>query len=170
MTVLQKILKTIVCFTACFVVCSFHADSQNPLDEELNEYKAECKELIKPARYEGARVTYYKIAKKIQTKNLEIYFNQDAEYTIAFSAKLSTVNVNINFYYGYDDDRILIYTENSIEGKNITVSSNLLNEAYREKVDPQGRIKSIYIEYEIGSGKEKPEGVVMVIGSKPISR
>jgi hypothetical protein len=170
MKVLQNMIKTFICLMVCFVVCSFHVESQNPLDEELNEYKAECKELIKPARYEGARVTYYKISKKTQSKNLEIYFNQDAEYTIAFSAKLSTVDINVNFYYGYDDDRILIYSEKSIEGKNVTVSSNLLNEAYREKVDPQGRIKSIYIEYEIGSGKEKPEGVVMVIGSKPISR
>lgn len=142
-------------------------DDPNPLDVALNQLKNECKELILPARFEGSRVTYYKISKKVQTKNVEVYFNRTGEYIMAFGAKLCSVPVNIKFYNDIEGtERVLIHEEQNVSGKNIVLSSDLLNEYYRSKVDPQGRLKIIYIEYEITKGKEKPEGIVLVIGSK----
>lgn len=146
---------------------SFVFDEPNPLDAALNELKKECKELITPARFEGSRVTYYKIGKKVQTKNVEVYFNRDGEYVMAFGGKMCSIPVNIKFYNDIEGtDRVLVYEEVGIQGKNLVLNSNTLNEHYRSKVDPQGRLKIIYIEYEIAKGKEKPEGIVLVIGSK----
>jgi hypothetical protein len=150
-----------------FFTTAFVLDEPNPLDAALNELKKECKELIAPARFEGSRVTYYKISKKTQTKNVEVYFNREGEYVMAFGGKICSVPINIKFYNDIEGtERILVYEEKEIQGKNLVITSSFLNEHYRSTVDPQGRLKIIYIEYEITKGKEKPEGIVLVIGSK----
>jgi len=142
-------------------------DARNPLDARLNTYKQECKELIKPARFEGSRVTYYKVSKKVQYKNVEVYMIMDAEYVFAFSGKESSTKINVRFFDTMDEEsRTLIYEEKGIQGKNVVVNSKDLNTIYRKKVPSAERLKNVYIDYEIGTGKEKPEGIVLVIGNK----
>jgi hypothetical protein len=141
-------------------------DARNPLDARLNTYKQECKDLIKPARFEGSRVTYYKLSKKVQYKNIEIFLIMDSEYLFAFSGKECSSKINVRFYDSMGEDRVLIHEEKAIQGKNVVVNSKDLNTAYRKKVPSAERLKNIYIDYEIGTGKEKPEGIVLVIGNK----
>lgn len=143
------------------------ADQANVLDNQLNALKQELKDLIKPARFEGSRVTYYKITKKPQFKNVEIFLLMESEYIFAFSGKVSSVPVHLRFYDSMDEsERTLIYEVKNINEKNITVSSKDLNAAYRKKVPEVERLKRVFVEYEITKGSEKNEGVVMVIGNK----
>lgn len=165
---MKTIKRGFFAFVALFVLlAATRADQSNALDSQLNLLKQELKELIKPARFEGSRVTYYKISNKRQFKSVEIFLLMDSEYLFAFSGKASSVPVHVRFYDAIEEDeRTMIFEVKNISDKNILVSSRDLNAVYRRKVTEVERLKRIFVEYEIAKGSEKSEGVVMVIGNK----
>jgi hypothetical protein len=149
------------------LAASTFTDNKNALDARLNTFRQECKDLIRPARYEGSRVTYYTLTKKSQQKSVEVFMLVDAEYTFAISGKECSSGLTIRFYDSANkNDRKLIQEIKSAQGLNTLVSSTELNAVYHQKMPQSGRLKSTVVEYEIAGGMDKTEAVVLVIGYK----
>lgn len=143
------------------------ADGGNSTDARINTYKYECKQMIKPARYEGSRITYYTASKENQKKSVEAFLLLDTEYKFAFSGKECSSKVSVRFYDSEDESkRTLLKEIKNITGKNTLVSSLELSKVYRSKVNDKDRLKVVYIEYQIAGGNTKNEAIVMVVGYK----
>lgn len=143
-------------------------DPKSALDARLNGHKQECKELIKPAHYEGSRTTYFTLRKKQQFKSVELFLLLDNEYVFGVSGKECTTPVTLRFYDSGDAaTRTLISEHKRINGKNQLFSTKDLNAAYKKKMPQAERLKNIYVEYDVASGKDlNLEGIVLVIGNK----
>lgn len=136
-------------------------------DARINTYKQELKQAIKPARYEGSRVTYYAPSNENQVKNIELFTILDTEYKFAFSGKECTTDVSVKFYDSNDETkRTLLKEVNNIKGKNIVVSSKELTKNFHKKVNKNERLKVVFIEYQIAGGNKQLEAVVLVVGYK----
>lgn len=164
----MKQIKLSSLFGLCILLLSFSQDDpKSALDARLNGLKQECKEMIKPARYEGSRTTYYTLRKKPQQKSVELFLLLDNEYVFGVGCMEATADLTIRFYDSPDaSKRTLILEEKGASGKNLLFSTKTLNAAYHKKVPEAERLKNVFIEYEIGPGKEKLEGIVLVIGNK----
>ena len=159
-----KLILPIFAF-ALLLLSNTIADSGNSLDARLNTYKYECKQMIKPARYEGSRITYYAASKEVQKKTVEAYFLLNTEYKLAFSGKECSTKTSVRIYDSADDSkRTLLKEVKSIQGKNVVVSSKDLSETFAKKVTKTERLKVVYIEYTIGANVTKNEAAVLVIG------
>lgn len=164
----MKIFKYVaVCLLSVLIFGFIKLDSKSDLDAQLNIYKKECKELIKPARYEGSRTTYFTRKKKKQKKSVEVFLVMDSEYRFALSGKACAGNVNLRVYdFSDESSSTLVYEQNGIQGKNVSFNSTDLNAVYRKKVPNADRLKNLVIEYEVASGEQKLEGIILVIGNK----
>jgi|GEM_PF-1658114 len=144
-----------------------YADYNNALDARLNTFKQECKDMIRPARYEGSRITYYAQSKENQKKSVEVFLLVDSEYSFAISGKECSTALTIRFYDSENaDKRMLIKEIKSAQLLNTLVSSNDLNALYVRKFPKAGRLKNVVVEYEIAGGADKTEAIVLVIGYK----
>lgn len=142
-------------------------DPKSALDAKLNLHKQECKDLIKPARYEGSRTTYFTLRKKSQIKSVELFLLLDNEYVLGISGKECSTSVTIRFYDSQNAaSRTLIMEQKGINGKNNLFSSKDLNALYRKKMPQADRLKNVFVEYEVAPGDQKLEGIVLVIGNK----
>lgn len=143
-------------------------DGDGAFDAQINTLKQECKELIKDARYEGAKVTYYNAGNK-QSKTVEMFMFLPNEYQYAISAKKCSVPLTVKLYDAASDveERNLIKEFKNVQGKTFTFNTTELNKLYRKKVPEVERLKNLHIEYSIGSGKTNKEAIVMVMGHKP---
>ncbi|MBI2258206.1 MAG: hypothetical protein HYU67_04830 [Flavobacteriia bacterium] len=159
-------LTLVLFFSLVLLLSSTISEPGDPaFNARINTYKHECKQLIKPARYEGSRVTFYTASKNSQKKSIETYFLMDTEYRIAFSGKESSVKLNVEIYTSMDPEkRVLLKEIKNLQGKNTSVSSIELNKVFHKKVNQTDRLKSVYIEYKIEGGNEKNEAIVMVLG------
>lgn len=142
-------------------------DNGSSFDARINTYKYECKQLIKPFRYEGSRVTYFNGQKEEFTKNVEAFLVIDTEYKFAFSGKECSTKTAVRIYDSGDEKkRTLLKEIKNIQGKNLSLSSSELSSVYRKKVSGSERLKMVYIEYKIAGGSTKNEAIVMVVGYK----
>lgn len=150
-----------------FLLSNTEADNGNSAEARINTYKHECKQLLKPFRYEGSRVTYYNVQKEALTKNVEAFLILDTEYKFIFSGKETSTKVTVKIFDSQDlKKRVLLKEIKNIHGKNVTLSSKDLMDVYRKKVSANERLKAVYIEYTIAGGKAKNEAVIMVVGYK----
>jgi hypothetical protein len=164
---LQYILPLL---TLSFVLLSINeledTNSENQvggsLEARINTYKYELKQLIKPARYEASRVTYYSKSSEKQVRGIEAYLLINTEYKLAFSGKECTSKVGVKVYD--KENGTLLKEIKTISAKNTEISSKDLNSVYRKKVTKKERLKSVYIEYSIQEGIGGSEGIVFVIG------
>lgn len=143
-------------------------DNGNSFDARINTYKYECKQLIKPMRYEGSRITYYTAQKTSITRSVESFLVLDTEYKFAFSGKECSSKVSVKLYDSADEQkRTLLKEIKNIQGKNVAVSTKDFMSVYRKKVSSTERLKMIYVEYVIAGGNStKNEAIVMVVGYK----
>lgn len=150
-----------------FLLSNTEADNGNSVEARINTYKHECKQLLKPFRYEGSRITYYNVQKDVVTKNVEAFLILDTEYKFIFSGKECSTKVAVKIFDSQDlKKRILLKEIKNVHGKNITVSSNEMISVFRKKVSATERLKAVYIEYTIAGGTSKNEAVIMVVGYK----
>ncbi|MFN5415659.1 MAG: hypothetical protein ACK5B9_01295 [Flavobacteriia bacterium] len=160
--------KSLALFTlTIFLFSSTVADNGNSMEARVNTYKHECKQMLKPARYEGSRITYYSLQKEATVKSVESYLVLDTEYKFVFSGKECTTKVGVKIYDSADaKKRVMLKEIKNIQGKNISVSSNELLPVFRKKVSATERMKTVVVEYTIAGGKTKQEAIVMVVGYK----
>lgn len=165
---MQKKLSLCGILGLCLVLLSnTFSGGNSSSDARINTYKQELKQLIKPARYEGARVSYYAPSKEMQRKNVETFFLLDTEYKLAFSGKECSTDLTIKIYDSNDEaNRTLLKEIKNIKGKNTLVSSLDLGKSFYRKVNKKERLKLVYIDYEIASGNSQVEAVVLVVGYK----
>jgi hypothetical protein len=137
-------------------------------DAQINTLKAECKEMLQGARYEGAKVTYYTPSGSKQMKNIELFMFLSNEYVFAVSGKKCSVPFTVRLYDAAPDveERTLIREFKGQQGKNFSFSSAELNRIYRKKVPEVERLKNLHVEYSLGSGNNQKEAVVLVFGHK----
>ncbi|MGV3631362.1 MAG: hypothetical protein ACO1O6_09150 [Bacteroidota bacterium] len=160
------LLSSLLVLTFLFLSTTI-ADNGSSFDARINTYKYECKQLIKPFRYEGSRVTYFTGQKEEFTKNVEAFLVIDTEYKFAFSGKECSTKAMVRIYDSSDEKkRTLLKEIKNIQGKNVSLSSNDLTSVYRKKVSATERLKMVYIEYKISGGSSKNEAIVMVVGYK----
>lgn len=145
-----------------------HNGGDEVFDAQVNTLKQECKELLKDARYEGSKITYYSTGQNKQTKSVELFMLLPNEYVFAISTKKCTTPVTIRLYDAPSDldERTLIKEFKNYQGKTFTFSTAELNKIYRKKVPEVERLKNLHIEYTIGSGKLNREAIVLVMGHK----
>lgn len=138
------------------------------LETQVNALKQQSKDALKDARYEGAKVVYYYVGGEKQTKTVELYFLLPSEYKIVINGKKCSVTVNVNLYDAPEEneDRHLIKTIKKINGKETILSLTELNETYRKKVPEVERIKDLFVEYVIDSGKPNKEAIILVTGKE----
>ncbi len=138
------------------------------LDAKLNTAKADCKELLNGARYEGSKTTYFALRKDKQVKSVEVFMFMSNEYIFAIGGKVCSAPLTVKIYDADADnkERILIKEFKKVEGSNLTFSSKDLNSAYLKKKSNADKLKNLFIEYHIGSGSPNTEGIVLVYGSK----
>lgn len=161
------LLSSLVVLAFVFLSTTIAADSGTSFDARINTYKHECKQLIKPFRYEGSRVTYFTGQKEDFSKNVEAFLVIDTEYKFAFSGKECSTKTMVRIYDSGDEKkRTLLKEIKNIQGKNVLVSSTDLASVYRKKVSGSERLKVVYIEYKIAGGSSKNEAIVMVVGYK----
>ena len=153
-------------FIICMFLISSTSDSGNSFDARINTYKQECKQMIKPARYEASRITYYAPSKNEanQVKSVEAFFILDTEYKMAFSGKECSTKLNVRIYDSNSDKKTLLKELKNVQQKNMEVSSLELTKAFHKKVSKSERLKSVYVEYDIASGNMQLEAVVLVLG------
>lgn len=160
--------KSLALFTlTIFLISNTVADNGNSMEARVNTYKHECKQLLKPARYEGSRITYYSLQKDVTVKSVESYLVLDTEYKFVFSGKECSTKVGVKFYDSADaKKRVMLKEIKNIQGKNLSVSSNELLPVFRKSVSATERMKTVVVEYTIAGGKAKQEAIVMVVGYK----
>jgi hypothetical protein len=164
---MKKLISFVGFFSLSLLLLSTTNSDNASFDARINTYKQELKEMIKPSRYEGSRVTYYAQSKEIQHKNIESFFLIDTEYKLAFSGKECSSDVNLKIYDSNDPSkRTLLKEVKNLKGKNTVVSSTELSKTFQKKVNQSERLKVVYIDYEIASGNSKLEAIVLVVGYK----
>lgn len=143
-------------------------NSKSAFDARINTYKYECREMIKPFRYEGSRVTYFVRGKDNQVKSVQAYLILDTEYRFAFSGKECFSKVSIKVYDSNSDSkRVLLKEIKNIKGKNMMISSSEMTHIFHRKVSKDERLRTVYIEYEIEEGAtDRNEAIIMVVGYK----
>lgn len=163
---MKKVLSSLGILGLILILLSNSSTRDDSYNARLNTYKHECKELLKPARYEGSRITHYTASKSKQTKSIETYLVLDSEYKFAFSGKESSSRVSVSFYES-EKKRFLLKELKNISKRNVIVSSLELTANYRKKApNSTERLKNLYIEYNINPTDVNHEALVFVMGYK----
>ena len=163
---MKKLISYFGIVAFSILVMSIARDPGSSYNARLNTYKYECKTLIKPARYEGSRITHYTASKKDQIKGIETYMVLDTEYKFAFSGKECSSRVIVRFYES-KNKKILLKEIKNIQNRNIAISSLSLLKTYHKKYPKsKNRLKNLFIEYTISPTEVNHEAVVFVMGYK----
>jgi len=166
----MRTIQSLTLYLSLFVllVSAASTDGDGAFEAQINTLKGECKALLKDARYEGAKITYYNAGASKQVKNVEVFMFLSNEYVYAISTKKCSVPLTIRLYDAAADveERTLIKEYKNYQGKNFTISSVELNKIYRKKVPEVERLKNLHIEYALGAGKTAKEAIILVMGHK----
>jgi hypothetical protein len=159
-----KFLMLMVLF---FGVASWKTPQNSANPSEIYLYRDECKELIKPFRYVGSTVTFFSASNKRQQKNVDVVFDFDKDYVLAFSGKASNAKFTINIYSIEENskDRLLLAKFKSINDSNIVVDLECLNRFYKEKRGHEVELRELSINYEMEKCSAQ-EVIIMVKGSQ----
>jgi len=163
----MKTIQSLSLYLGLFMLL-VSAGEDGAFDAQINTLKGECKALLKDARYEGAKITYFNPGANKQAKNVEVFMFLSNEYVFAISTKKCSVPLTIRLYDAAEDveERTLIKEYKNYQGKTFSFSSLELNKLYRKKVPEVERLKNLHIEYAIGAGKSTREAIVLVMGHK----
>lgn len=162
----MKNLLYLLTAAGLFFMLASGAGDNGALEAEMNTLKAECKALMKNARYEGAKITYYSHGSARQMKEVELFLFTSDPYIFAVSTKKCSQPVSIKIYDASSDvpERMLLKEFKNQKGRNFTFTSEELNKTYRRQMPEVERLKNIVVEYAIPSGKGAKEGIVLTIG------
>lgn len=173
---MKKIL-TLVAILGLGLVIAQTASNLTEFKENIAVQKVEAKKALKPYRYDGSKVTYFNFKTYKQVKEVEIYLFNETDYRFSFNGKSLPNDVIIKIY---DEDktmsnRILLKEVSGVQGTNLLVESADLNSTYGSKKPGSGRLKRVFVDYEIpgvpGAQNKKPTmdergAVILVMGYK----
>lgn len=151
--------------------------------ELVRQYKKEAKQKLEPYRYDASKITYFLYKPYEQSKEIEVFFFNNAEYKLSFNSKAVKDPITIKVYdrAKNQQNRILLYSKENVAKSEFGVTSKDLNKKLKEKViarkDAQSEdglseeekaaftskihLKKVYIDYIIPSKprekKQNPE-------------
>jgi len=128
---------------------------------ELKEYRRNCRNALKPFRYDGSLTTHYSYKEYTYAKEIEIATIQKEEYRLSFNAmgvKNDGITIRIYDKAKRFNSRVLLYEKENVANTEFTIETSplleKLKEAKREdKVEEEIikhlRLKKIYVDYII---------------------
>ena len=143
---------------------SQRGDELTPYQEyliELKEYRRNCRNALKPFRYDGSLTTHYSYKEYTYAKEIEIATIQKEEYRLSFNAmgvKNDGITIRIYDKAKRFNSRVLLYEKENVANTEFTIETSplleKLKEAKREdKVEEEIikhlRLKKIYVDYII---------------------
>ena len=168
MKILNKTINISLFFVFVFLFVpqfeSQRGDELTPYQEyliELKEYRRNCRNALKPFRYDGSLTTHYSYKEYTYAKEIEIATIQKEEYRLSFNAmgvKNDGITIRIYDKAKRFNSRVLLYEKENVANTEFTIETSplleKLKEANREdKVEEEIikhlRLKKIYVDYII---------------------
>ena len=168
MKILNKTINISLVFVFVFLFVpqfeSQRGDELTPYQEyliELKEYRRNCRNALKPFRYDGSLTTNYSYKEYTYAKEIEIATIQKEEYRLSFNAmgvKNDGITIRIYDKAKRFNSRVLLYEKENVANTEFTIETSplleKLKEAKREdKVEEEIikhlRLKKIYVDYII---------------------
>ena len=168
MKILNKTINISLVFVFVFLFVpqfeSQRGDELTPYQEyliELKEYRRNCRNALKPFRYDGCLTTHYSYKEYTYAKEIEIATIQKEEYRLSFNAmgvKNDGITIRIYDKAKRFNSRVLLYEKENVANTEFTIETSplleKLKEAKREdKVEEEIikhlRLKKIYVDYII---------------------
>ena len=160
--------KNIILFFGFFILsCSYEAqkgDEISPYQEylfQLKEYRKNCRNALKPFRYDGSLTTHFSYKDFTYAKEIEIATIQNEIYRLSFNAMgIQNDGITIKIYDKPKkyNKRTLLYEKDNISGNEFTIETNQMiekfkqvkrNQGYEENIISQIRLKKLFIDYII---------------------
>ena len=168
MKILNKTINISLVFVFVFLFVpqfeSQRGDELTPYQEyliELKEYRRNCRNALKPFRYDGSLTTHYSYKEYTYAKEIEIATIQKEEYRLSFNAmgvKNDGITIRIYDKAKRFNSRVLLFEKENVANTEFTIETSplleKLKEAKREdKVEEEIikhlRLKKIYVDYII---------------------
>lgn len=151
-------------YVALFTINAQRGYEMDPYQEyllELKELRKNCRNALKPYRYDGSKTTHFAYKEYDYSKEVEIATVMNEEYRLSFNSvavKNDPITVRIYDKGQKYNSRVLLYEKEGVGGNEFTVETapmiERLKEVKREKgVDEEiilrMRLKKLYISYII---------------------
>jgi hypothetical protein len=147
-------------------------NSLSPYQEyliELKEYRKNCRNALKPFRYDGSATTHFSYKEYVYSKEIEIAIFQDEVYRLSFNSMgIKYDGIKVEIYdkpKKYNSRTLLFEKENVSEGEFTIETTEMLEKlivSKREKGVSEEmlkyiRIKKLYIDYIIPATEREIE-------------
>ena len=168
MKILNKTINISLVFVFVFLFVpqfeSQRGDELTPYQEyliELKEYRRNCRNALKPFRYDGSLTTHYSYKEYTYAKEIEIATIQKEEYRLSFNAmgvKNDGITIRIYDKAKRFNSRVLLYEKENVANTEFTIETSplleKLKEAKREdnveeEIIKHLRLKKLYVDYII---------------------
>jgi hypothetical protein len=161
---IKYIIPVFILFSLFAPELKSQKNSLTPYQEyliELKEYRKNCRNALKPYRYDGSLTTHFSYKEYVYEKEIEISTIQDEEYRLSFNAmgvKNDGINIKIYDKPKKYNSRTLLYEKDNVSGSEFTVETtemveklitNKREKGVSEEVLNHLRIKKLYIDYLI---------------------
>ena len=157
MKILNKTINISLVFVFVFLFVpqfeSQRGDELTPYQEyliELKEYRRNCRNALKPFRYDGSLTTHYSYKEYTYAKEIEIATIQKEEYRLSFNAmgvKNDGITIRIYDKAKRFNSRVLLYEKENVANTESSAMAAVNDELCRLKLifGVVGTISSIYI-------------------------
>ncbi len=168
MKVFNKTINISLVFVFVFLFVpkfeSQRGDELTPYQEyliELKEYRRNCRNALKPFRYDGSLTTHFSYKEYAYAKEVEIATIQNEEYRLSFNAmgvKNDGITIRIYDKAKRFNSRVLLYEKENVANTEFTIETSPLLEKLKEakradKVEEDIikflRLKKLYVDYII---------------------
>lgn len=160
--------RNIILFFIFFIITSpfegQKGDEMSPYQEyllQLKEYRKNCRNALKPFRYDGSLTTHFSYKDYTYIKEIEIATIQNEIYRLSFNAMgIMDDGITIKIYDKPKkyNKRTLLYEKENVTGSEFTLETNEMidkfkqakrEQGYEEKVVTHLRLKKLFIDYII---------------------
>jgi hypothetical protein len=160
--------RNIILFFIFFIIISpfegQKGDEMSPYQEyllQLKEYRKNCRNALKPFRYDGSLTTHFSYKDYTYIKEIEIATIQNEIYRLSFNAMgIMDDGITIKIYDKPKkyNKRTLLYEKENVTGSEFTLETNEMidkfkqakrEQGYEEKVVTHLRLKKLFIDYII---------------------
>ena len=160
--------RNIILFFIFFIIISpfegQKGDEMSPYQEyllQLKEYRKNCRNALKPFRYDGSLTTHFSYKDYTYIKEIEIATIQNEIYRLSFNAMgIMDDGITIKIYDKPKkyNKRTLLYEKENVTGSEFTLETNEMidkfkqakrEQGYEEKVVTHLRLKKLFIDYVI---------------------
>tara|TARA_Y200000002_G_scaffold383268_1_gene404623 strand:+ start:6276 stop:6869 length:594 start_codon:yes stop_codon:yes gene_type:complete len=160
--------RNIILFFIFFIITSpfegQKGDEMSPYQEyllQLKEYRKNCRNALKPYRYDGSLTTHFSYKEYTYVKEIEIATIQNEIYRLSFNAMgIMDDGITIKIYDKPKkyNKRTLLYEKENVTGSEFTIETNEMidkfkqakrEQGYEEKVVTHLRLKKLFIDYII---------------------